>query len=216
LRKYPLILFLLFGICSFNAQINKPSFFDIQKEVQKEFDLFNSSSKLVLDSTAFRDTVKMKLFTEERKNAYETFALKKNKLTDQLNGVPYPDFYFEDFNDKAYSLSDFLNKKIVLNFNYAFCYKCIQQIDSLIYFAGKKTKIIVLLHDRKSDASDIYEKFGDKILLGFISPDYSAYYGLQSQTCTLLLDENRNVKFFCQQMFRGNSENELYKQLKLF
>ena len=202
-------------VCFLKGQIKTFSFFDIQKEIKTEYDDFTKGIK-PLSPDEMKDTSKWALHKKKWQEGYKNFELKTDKFRAQLPGLLYPDFYFEDFNGKSYSLSDFNGQKIVLNFNYTFCDKCIQQIDSLIKITGSKAKVIVLLHDTKQSADHIFEAYGNKVLLGFISLEYETYYTLQSgQLTTFLLEDNRTIRFFYKRVYSKAGDKELYDQLKL-
>jgi len=200
------------------GQISKPTFFDIEKEIKDEYTAMNKAiDEKVGPLSDPTDTIKEKIYSEEWMKQFDAFNIKKNKILEKLNGISYPDFYFEDFNGKAHSLSDYKNQKVVLNFNYEFCTSCISQIDSIIKMAGKKAKIIVLLYDSRGNARHIYEKHGDNILLGFISSQHSNFYGLNCGSfCTFLMDENRSINYFSGSTWRKKTYDELYKNLKDF
>ena len=170
-----------------------------------------------IDSITINDTLKRKAWQKAWSEGLIIDTRKKHGLVRNLYSTTYPDFYFEDFNGKAYSISDFNNEKVILNFNYTFCDRCIRQIDSLIMKSSVKNKLIVLLHDKKIDADHIYERYGDKILLGFISLEYEKYYTLHSITpVTWLLDKNRQIVFFDDNTIEDKKEGGLFQQLKEF
>ncbi len=214
LKRFSVIVLVAFA-CIFKAQVKTSSFFDIQLEIKKEYDGFTKGIKS-LSPEEMKDTAKWSSYKNKWQEGYRDFEKRTDKYRAQLPGTLYPDFYFEDFNGKSYSLSDFNGQKIVLNFNYTFCDKCIKQIDSLLVMTGNKAKIIVLLHDTKQSADHIFEAYGNKVLLGFISLEYETYYTLQSgQSTTFLLEDNRGIRFFYKRTYSKTGDKELYEQLKL-
>jgi len=218
-------LFLILMLSSFfSSSQNIPDFAEIEKETKAMYKLYSDKIEAKvgkLKDLDPKDTVKIMELTKKRielnRSMLPEINAEKTKIINKLTNTTFPDFYFEDFNGKIYSLSDFNNKKVVLNFNYTFCDRCVKQIDSLIQKTGDKARIIVLMHDKKTDADHIYEAYGDKILLGFISLEYEHYYTLNSSTpTTFLLEEKRLIKYFDDPMLEDSAAGGLFSQLKLF
>jgi len=222
-RIFYIILFPLFSPLHFFSQTG-PDFLTIQKEMKAMFKIYSDKIEAKVGKLKDRDpkdTVKIMELTKKRielnKSMLPEINSEKAKILNKLIDTTFPDFYFEDFNGKIYSLSDFNNKKVVLNFNYTFCDRCVKQIDSLVQKTGDKARIIVLMHDKKTDADHIYEAYGDKILLGFISLEYEHYYTLNSSTpTTFLLEENRLIRYFDDPLLEDSGADGLFSRLKLF
>jgi hypothetical protein len=218
LKTCIVILFAFIGSGLLFSQYLPPSFFDVHQEIKKENARYSAVMDSVSGNTEQKDTAGVHAFLRKKAafdRAYEKdYVSVKTKLVSRLYNSTFPDFYFDDFEGRSYSLSDFNHEKIILNFNYTYCDRCVRFIDSLILKNITHARIIVLLHDKKRDADHLYEAYGKKVLLGFISQENEDYYTLNSGTpTTFLLDETRNIRFFDDPMMK---DIHLFQQIKSF
>ncbi len=200
------------------------SFFEFEKNFKK-LDLdYNKIFKDSVYTVYKNDSVKFKNDTSiininYRKNISKfsnTYLKQKADILKSLKYYTFPDMNFIDYGGKIHSLSEFDKQKIILNFNYTFCQSCINQVDSILKLKNKSTHLIVLLHDKQTDTEHIFEKYGDKIVLVFISQNDENTYTLNLGTpTTILLDENRLISYFGFDK-TDTGEKELFQNLQNF
>lgn len=185
-------------------------FYAIQTRISKLF----AENEVTFDSLYKKHE---KVDSVALKELLKKFNKGRDEIMAKLYLMDFPDIYFNDINDKSWSLSDFKNEKITLNFNYAFCNSCVNFVDSLYKRTKGKCKLIVLFHDRKEDVMPLYEKYGDNVFLGFISQEKEQFYTLLYGTpCSYLLDETRKIVYFDKNAFLNRREKELYEKINGF
>ncbi len=206
------------------AHSQRDNFFDIQQVETKLWNNFekeiNDSLKIVVDKSKLnykKDSAQIvKIHNTISSRRFKKLKETRIELLKTLISVDLPDITFTDEKDKAYSLSDFSNQKIILNFNYSFCQECTNQIDSIIQFKPKNTKLIVLLSDSKTGASHILDKYGSDFLIGFISKENEQTYTLNCGTpFTYFLDESQKINY-TNSWFYTENKLELINKLKSF
>jgi hypothetical protein len=196
------------------AQVQPPDFYSVKKEIDSAAKKMRELS-IINVSPDSKDTVAWKKATDQFFVALEAFEQKRNELISKLKGTTYPDLYFDDYNGKSYSLSDFSREKVILNFNYSFCDFCMDQIDSLVKLSAGKSKVIVLLYDNKENVTEIFERFGNKVLLGFTSRENVSHYSLRTGSFSIfLLEKNREFYDFYADM--PEKVTSFYKRLREF
>jgi hypothetical protein len=178
------------------AQVQPPDFYSVKKEIDSAAKKMREVS-IINVSPDSKDTVAWKKATDKIFAALQAFEQKRNELISKLKGSTYPDFYFEDYEGKSYSISDFHKEKVILNYNYSFCDFCMNQIDSLIKLSAGKAKVIVLLYDKKENVTEIFERFGNKVLLGFTNREVFSHYSLETGSFSIfLLEKDREFYDF--------------------
>jgi hypothetical protein len=193
------------------AQVQPPDFYSVKAEI----DSASKNMRQIQFPSDRKDTAALKKATDQIFVALRAFEQKRNELISKLKGTTYPDFYFDDYNGKSYSLSDFSKEKVILNFNYSFCDPCMNQIDSLVKLSAGKSRVIVLLYDNKENVTEIFERFGDKVLLGFTSRENISHYSLRAESFSIfLLEKNREFYDF----YAGNLKDvtSFYPKLREF
>jgi hypothetical protein len=196
------------------AQVQLPDFYSVKAEIDEEEKKFRESS-VIKTPVDPKDTAALSKIGDQVFVALQAFELKRNGFISKLKGATYPDFYFEDYNGKSYSLSDFNKEKVILNFNYSFCDLCMNQVDSLVKLSAGKAKVIVLLYDKKENVTELFERFGDKVLMGFTNRETISYYSLKTGSFSIfLLEKEREFSDF----YAGRVENVplFYNRLRSF
>jgi len=184
-----LAIFILLAISSFlPARAQPADFYSVTAEIDSASKKFREASVIKLPPDS-KDTSAWNKETARAIDALTAFELTRNQLISKLKGTTYPDFYFEDYTGKNYSLSDFSREKVILNFNYSFCDFCMNQIDSLVKLSVGKCKVIVLLYDNKENVTDVFERFGNKVLLGFTSREVFSRYNMKTGSFSIFLFE---------------------------
>lgn len=174
------------------CQTTLVDFHSVKTEIDKEAELLREYRKISIPAGA--DTSKaVQDAAEKFMMKMEEFKLKTSFIALKLKGSVYPDFYFEDFNGKSYSLSEFKNQDVVLNFNYAFSDLLMNRVDSLIKYGKNKCRIIVLLFDKKENTAPLYERFGKSVLLAYLPSSTYHYYSLNTNFCFFLLDKQQTI-----------------------
>jgi hypothetical protein len=182
-----LAIFILLAISSFLPGRAQPvDFYSVTAEIDSAAKKFREASVIKLPPDS-KDTSAWHKETARAIEALTAFELTRNQLISKLKGTTYPDFYFEDYTGKNYSLSDFSREKVILNFNYSFCDFCMNQIDSLVKLSVGKCKVIVLLYDNKENVTDVFERFGNKVLLGFTSREVFSRYSMKTGSFSIFL-----------------------------
>lgn len=119
-------------------------------------------------------------------------------LLKQVNNLSFPDIYFTDSNDKSWSVSDFRDKEVIINYNYLYCMKCVGRIDSTLKrIRSRNVKMIVLVSDIYIRELSDLDAFKDEVLVGYINTDNLDLISLkQGDDCMYYLDRNRQIEFF--------------------
>jgi len=119
-------------------------------------------------------------------------------LTKQVINLTFPDINFSDVENKAYSISDFSGKEIIVNYNYLYCQGCLNRIDStLARIKNRKVQLIVLFLDQYQKEIGDLKNYGDNVLIGFINVDTGDLISLGlGDNSMYYLDQNRQIIFF--------------------
>jgi len=192
-------LLILFSLC-FNTIFAQYDFFDIYNQIsdsaQKVASITELHYKLMeKDSVLAKDTVSLKLVYKKQQQAYDQSILPLYKL---LINKTFPDISFTDINYTSYNLSSFSNQHLILNYNYLYCLPCMNRIDSTLnLIKNKEIKLIVLLKDfYRKDLNELFQ-YGDKILVGFMTPETVDLLSLYSGDDKMyLLNPKRGIEYF--------------------
>jgi len=112
--------------------------------------------------------------------------------------LTFPDISFVGIDNKAYSVSDFSGKQLIINYNYLYCQGCLNRIDSTLeLIAGKNVQMLVLFLEPYQKEIDDLKVYGKNVSIGFINEDTSELisFGL-GDNCMYYLNENRQIEFF--------------------
>ncbi len=201
------------------------SFFQIQKELADLDFKFTQLKKDSLYPIYYKDSAQFKKDTILFRKKYLDLYWVKYKIHHQnktitfnkLTNLNFPDIIFLNSQNINVALSDFSNQSIILNFNYYYCLSCLAQIDSILLITKtNKTKLIVILSTTIEDVIFLQEKYGERILVGYMSQEFENYYTFNCGTpSTFLIDKNRTIsKFLFDKSTKGDSE--LLKQILIF
>jgi hypothetical protein len=167
-----------------------------------------------MDEKSLGDTVKMNEWKQVAMDEYDAFHLRRKEILKDLETVVYPDISFKDADGKSWSLSDFSDKKIILNFNYSFCTSCMNFIDTLVSSCNSQCKLIVLLPDNPQYSGEVLEKYGSKALIGFTSVQFNSHYSLNSDNPSVfLLSKGRFIYYLYDTYHLKNSRKVFQEQV---
>ena len=143
----------------------------------------------VIDSTTYKASIK-----KQRKFLSDSIA----PLTKQIINLSFPDINFTGIENKAYSISDFSGKEVIVNYNYLYCQGCLNRIDSTLKrINNNKVKFIVLFLEQYQKEIDDLKNYGDNVLIGFINEDTGDLISLGlGDNAMYYLDGNRQIIFF--------------------
>jgi hypothetical protein len=202
---------------SVSSQKGLKDFSQIRSEINAEFEKMNNNVVAImgpLSAELLKDTVKSNEFRRLSIRESRTFHEKRMEILKDIGAVVYPDISFKDADDRSWSLSDFPDKKIMLNFNYSFCDDCMNFIDTLIASCDTNCKLIVLLPDNPKQSEEVITKYGSKALIGFTSLQYKSYYSLYSGSpCVFLLSKGRYISYLYDPQLTGESRKVFAEQV---
>lgn len=115
-----------------------------------------------------------------------------------IRNLSFPDISFTDAANVDHSVSDFEGNELIINYNYLYCSRCMNRIDSTLKRTGAKpVKMLVLISDLyRKEISDL-QPYGQNIIAGFINEDTSDLISLGlGQDCMYYLNRNRQIEFF--------------------
>lgn len=119
-------------------------------------------------------------------------------LAAKLVNVSFPDINFTDANNKAYAISDFSGKDVIVNYNYLYCQPCLDRIDStLLLVKHRKVQFLLLFSDVYHKETADLKHYGDNVLIGFISEDTRNLISMNlGDNSMYYLDANRQIDYF--------------------
>ena len=185
---FAIVLLLCFQIASSQDEFLKV-YLDITNIYRR------NSSILDADKIDAKDTAQIRSW---KRITNKFFIDSIQPLTKRVINLTFPDINFSDVNDKAWSLSDFKDKELVLNYNYLYCLGCLNRIDSTIKrTASKNVKMIVLFLDPyKKEISDLKE-YNESVMVGFINSDTRDLISLnQGDDSMYYLNKERQIEYF--------------------
>lgn len=171
------------------------SFYDVYNEICKMREAYVANYERTKDTTLNKDTL---LWREQNSPELKEHYRNVSRHAGKVIGLGFPDITFTDLKENSYTISDFKGE-VVINYNYPYCMKCIDRIDSTELRTDKKgIKVLVLFAEiYKRDVSFLRMFNQDYVLLGFIGEDTKKLISLtQGEDVMFFLDENHRIEFY--------------------
>lgn len=188
-------IFLISFLINSHLAFSQDDFFSISTKIDKVFKRQNV--KVSYDGTInqIKDTA---AYVEKLKYSSRFYQDSISPIAIKLVHVNFPDINFTDAANKAYAISDFAGKDVIVNYNYLYCQPCLDRIDStLILTKNRKVQFLLLFSDVYHKETSDLKNYGENVLIGFISEDTRNLISLNvGDNAMYYLDENRQIDYF--------------------
>ncbi len=200
------ILTFLFCLAAF-GQIGDECFVEIKKQRKEEMERLQLGKKWVPNL----DSLNKNITTTD----WDSLSTIEKRTLMRVTNCNYPTSYLRTSENKEINTNKIKTKFTLINFNYLYCDRCIQQLDDFLQIKKEmkdQVTVLVFFPENQKDIQHIIDKY--KTYFEFI-PDKKKYiedYNLGLGTpFNLVLDKNKKVKY------ATNGANDksglLYKEL---
>lgn len=112
--------------------------------------------------------------------------------------VAFPDIFFNDKNNRHYSISDFRGTDLAIVFNNMYCEPCLYRLDTTLNYIRNKSVKTIALFIGDTPKEDIVEKaYDENVIVGFINGDTKELISLtMGDSFAYYLDNYGSVRFF--------------------
>lgn len=158
-------------------------------------DTYVANYERTKDTTLNKDSL---LWREQNSIEFQEYFRSVARHAAKVIGLNFPDITFTDLKENPYTISD-LKGEVVVNYNYPYCMKCIDRIDSTALRTGKKgIKLLVLFAEVYKHDVEFLRMFNQEdVLFGFISEDTKHLLSLyRGDDVMFFLDENHRIEFY--------------------
>ncbi len=133
--------------------------------------------------------------------------------------VMAPDFELKDMEGNTVKLSDFLGKKVMLNFWATWCKFCVQEMPDLMKLQEAHKDDLVILYVNVGESKDKVQKFIDEHkLTGTVLLDekmeVASMYGVDAYPTTFAINEKGEMITSWKGMMDSNLMEQMYNVIK--
>ncbi len=130
-----------------------------------------------------------------------------------------PDFELKDMEGNTVKLSDFLGKKVMLNFWATWCKFCVQEMPDLMKLQEAHKDDLVILYVNVGESKDKVQKFIDEHkLTGTVLLDekmeVASMYGVDAYPTTFAINEKGEMITSWKGMMDSNLMEQMYNVIK--
>lgn len=142
-----------------------------------------------------------------------------NTANDNKEKVMAPDFELKDMEGNTVKLSDFLGKKVMINFWATWCKYCVQEMPDLMKLQEAHKDDLAILYVNVGESKDKVQKFIDEQKLsGTILLDdkmtVASMYGVDAYPTTFAINEKGEMITKWKGMMDSNLMEQMYNVIK--
>lgn len=135
------------------------------------------------------------------------------------NKTMAPDFELKDMEGNTVKLSDFLGKKVMINFWATWCKYCVEEMPDLMKLQEAHKDDLVVLFVNVGESKDTVQKFIDKEkLTGTVlldeNKDVASLYGVDAYPTTFAINEKGEAVTYFKGILSYDLMEQMYKVIK--